>query len=280
LKPRNENDSGLTMDRNRENEQAASSDVTFEHLLQRELHSVAVPEQLKDRLLERLRADAQPANPVDNLQLDRAFSTHETSRDTNAKSKSFGDGKPPLQSAAQATQPSARFNRENDPRGEFSRRWLGKIALSTAASLILAVLGWSWWQSGTSAEKLGEFCSQELAQVFNSPDWQHQQQIPLEIEAFAWNHLVLSQPSSAEQTSFAAGRFGSRGTLWRLADRRGELYIFVFEQPPSVTGVGKQLRLIADSGTWNLAACSSAGQLFVVASTEDVRQFFKAPSFA
>lgn len=259
------------------------SDSDFEQRLRQSLHAAKVPPGLRSRLNQRIRDEAGWKLDQPDVEAGEHVAAH-----SSILMDAMASGAVAA-SESIATEPSDRDSdslarpAQTDSMPEVAairRRWqTSAIVLSSALALLL-MLGWSWLGRSAAPQMLASHCVHELENLGPLEAPQALPEFPAHVKQFVSQHLSLSQPSLDGQQLCESGKFGSAAQVWKLSDRRGAVYVFVFADPPPVSGLTSQLRVIRDSGPLSLAALSTGEHLFVVATAGDVRQFFRTASFA
>lgn len=219
----------------------------FDQKMRAALNAAPVPAELQARLLTRIKQEAS----WEHSQVDLV--------------------------AATGTDPQANSNiveaHADDPKP--SARWKIAGALVVAASLAFIAISMNWLGDSLSSEQLAVHCVSELDSLDSKDSWSKDIAMPDVLLQFAVQNLNLSQLRVTGVNPASTGEFGEVCDVWKLSDRRNEIYMLVFRPSVSVSDLSGQLQVIQNSGRWSLAAKQAVGQTIVVAARGDIRRYFR-----
>lgn len=232
------------------------ADSQFDEKLRMALQSIPVPSDLQSKLVAAVRSEA--SNNSDSSQELEAQTHYGQDQDLDLTVPS-STAKSPI----------------------INRRRLVRYTLAAAATICLATFSLQFLQKSFPSEQLADFTVDELERLdSDTRQWTPTPALPETLLAFVIQNLDTADLGVVGEKEVAQSKFGKQGKAWKLSDRRGDLFVFVFDKAPSVDKLSQQLRVIQFSGRWSLAAKQSGDQIVLVASKGDIRRYFKPNAFA
>ena len=238
----------------------------FDRRLRTELHDVAVPDSLE----QRLQAKILGANEQEVFQ----------SSASDLKSS------PSIEhSVARAFETDQGNSHESSPtvrRREWPKLLFPLAGLAAAATIGFLIFHFATTPAGITKQAFAAWMENKLEGFENSDEQTIPHSLPPTVLAFLTQNVRLHRMgvSGEYEISTSKGQVQGKGFAWKLVGEDGVLYVAVLEDISLTESLPPSLEVIQNSGPWNLAATSREGKILLVAARGDIRRYFKPRPFA